>query len=39
MTGVAVAGMLAFGESAWPVRLGFIAMIVIGVVGLRIVEG
>ncbi len=39
VTGVAVAGMLAFGESASPARLGFIAMIVIGVVGLRIVEG
>ncbi len=39
VTGVAVAGMLAFGESASPLRLGFIAMIVIGVVGLRIVEG
>ena len=39
VTGVAVAGVLAFGESASPVRLGFIAMIVIGVVGLRIVEG
>ena len=39
VTGVAVAGMLSFGESASPVRLGFISMIVIGVVGLRIVEG
>ena len=39
VTGVAVAGMLAFGESASPARLVFIAMIVIGVVGLRIVEG
>ena len=39
VTGVAVAGMLAFGESASPARLGFIAMIVLGVVGLRIVEG
>jgi quaternary ammonium compound-resistance protein SugE len=37
-SGVAVAGMLAFGESASPLRLGFIALIVIGVVGLRIVE-
>jgi len=37
--GVAVAGMLAFGESASPVRLGLIAMIVIGVIGLRFVEG
>jgi quaternary ammonium compound-resistance protein SugE len=39
VTGVAIAGMLAFGESDSPLRLGFIAMIVIGVVGLRIVEG
>ena len=39
VTGVAVAGMLAFGESASPARLGFIAMIVVGVVGLRIAEG
>ena len=39
VTGVAVAGMLGFGESASLARLGFIAMIVIGVVGLRIVEG
>ena len=39
VTGVAVAGILAFGESASPARLGFIAMIVVGVVGLRIVEG
>ena len=39
VTGVAIAGMIAFGESASPLRLGFIAMIVIGVVGLRIAEG
>lgn len=37
--GVAIAGMLAFGESASLLRLGFIAMILIGVIGLRIVEG
>lgn len=37
--GVAIAGILAFGESASLLRLGFIAVIVIGVIGLRIVEG
>jgi quaternary ammonium compound-resistance protein SugE len=37
--GVAIAGMLAFGESASLLRLGFFAMILIGVIGLRIVEG
>jgi quaternary ammonium compound-resistance protein SugE len=37
--GVATAGMVAFGESASPLRLGFMAMILIGVVGLRFVEG
>lgn len=39
VSGVAVAGMLTFGESASPVRLGFIALILVGVIGLRIVEG
>jgi len=37
--GVAIAGMLAFGESASFLRLGFIAMILVGVIGLRFVEG
>lgn len=37
--GVAIAGILAFGESASLLRLGFISVIVIGVIGLRIVEG
>ncbi|GAA4227950.1 multidrug efflux SMR transporter [Actinomadura meridiana] len=36
--GVAVAGMIAFGESAAPARLGFLALIVVGVIGLQLVE-
>ncbi|TMR06558.1 QacE family quaternary ammonium compound efflux SMR transporter [Actinomadura soli] len=36
--GVAVAGMVAFSESASPVRLGFLALILVGVVGLQVVE-
>ena len=39
VSGVAIAGMIAFGESASPLRLGFIALILFGVIGLRIVEG
>jgi quaternary ammonium compound-resistance protein SugE len=39
VVGVAVTGMLAFGESWSPWRLGFIALILLGVVGLRAVEG
>jgi quaternary ammonium compound-resistance protein SugE len=38
-SGVAIAGMIAFGESASLPRLGCIALILIGVIGLRIVEG
>jgi quaternary ammonium compound-resistance protein SugE len=37
--GVAAAGIIALGEPATPARLGFLALIVIGVAGLRIVEG
>jgi quaternary ammonium compound-resistance protein SugE len=37
--GVALAGMIAFGESASPARLGFLALILVGVVGLQIHEG
>ncbi len=37
--GVAVAGIIAFGESASLLRVGFIALILVGVIGLRIVEG
>ncbi len=35
--GTVLLGMVLFGESADPMRLGFIAMIVIGIVGLKIV--
>lgn len=37
--GVALAGMVAFGESTSPVRLLFLALIVAGVIGLQLVEG
>ena len=37
--GVAIAGMVYFGETASPARLFFIALVVVGVVGLQIVEG
>ncbi len=36
--GVAAAGMLFLGEAASPLRLGFLALILIGVVGLKLVE-
>ena len=35
--GTVLLGMFLFGESADPMRLAFIAMIVIGIVGLKIV--
>lgn len=35
---VAVAGIFAFDESSSLIRLGFLALILVGVVGLRIVE-
>jgi len=38
-TGVAVAGILAFGEPATVGRLGFLALIIIGVAGLKFVGG
>lgn len=37
--GVALAGILALGEPATPTRLGFLALIVIGVAGLKLIEG
>lgn len=37
--GVALAGMLRFGEPATAARLLFLALILVGVVGLRVVEG
>ena len=36
--GVALAGIIALGESASLVRLSFLALILIGVVGLKVVE-
>jgi quaternary ammonium compound-resistance protein SugE len=36
--GVAVVGMIAFGESASLARVGFLALIIIGVVGLQFAE-
>lgn len=38
-TGVAVVGILALGEPATVARLVFLALIVIGVAGLKLVEG
>ncbi|QFG26789.1 multidrug efflux SMR transporter [Actinomadura sp. WMMB 499] len=37
--GVAVMGMVALGESASPARVACLALILVGVVGLRAVEG
>lgn len=37
--GVAIAGMVAYGEAVTGGRLLFLTVIVVGVVGLRIVEG
>ena len=36
--GVVIAGILALGESASPARLGFLALILVGIVGLKLVE-
>jgi quaternary ammonium compound-resistance protein SugE len=36
--GVATAGILALGEGASPARLGFLALILVGIVGLKMVE-
>ena len=33
--GVAAAGILVFGESASPAKLGFLALIVVGIAGLK----
>jgi quaternary ammonium compound-resistance protein SugE len=38
-TGVALAGIIALGEPATPARLVFVALIVIGVAGLKLAEG
>lgn len=37
--GVAIAGMVAFGEAVSAARLLFLSLIVVGIVGLRIAEG
>jgi len=37
--GVAMAGILALGENASALRLGCLALILIGIVGLKLVEG
>jgi len=36
--GVALAGIVTLGESASPTRLGLLALILIGVIGLKLVE-
>lgn len=36
--GVAVSGMVVLGESASPARIGFLALILVGVAGLKAVE-
>ena len=36
--GVALAGIVTLGESASPLRLGLLALILIGVIGLKLVE-
>lgn len=37
--GVAITGIIALGESASLLRMGLLALILIGIVGLKIVEG
>ncbi|GAA2362516.1 DMT family transporter [Nonomuraea africana] len=37
--GVAAAGIVALGESASPARLACLALIVLGVIGLRLLDG
>ena len=37
--GVALAGIIALGECASPLRLAFLALILTGIVGLKVVEG
>lgn len=37
--GVAIAGIVALGESASLLRLLFLALILVGIVGLKIIEG
>jgi quaternary ammonium compound-resistance protein SugE len=37
--GVAITGIIALGESASLLRIGFLSLILIGIVGLKLVEG
>jgi quaternary ammonium compound-resistance protein SugE len=37
--GVAMAGIIALGENVSALRLGFLALILVGIIGLKIVEG
>jgi quaternary ammonium compound-resistance protein SugE len=37
--GTAILGILVFSESASPARLGFIALILVGIVGLKLTSG
>jgi quaternary ammonium compound-resistance protein SugE len=37
--GVAITGIIALGESASLLRIGFLCLILIGIVGLKLVEG
>jgi quaternary ammonium compound-resistance protein SugE len=37
--GVAIAGIVVFGEAVSAVRLLFLSIVVVGIVGLRLVEG
>lgn len=37
--GVALAGIIVFGESASPLRLIFLGLILIGIIGLKVIEG
>ena len=37
--GVAIAGIVALGENSSPQRLGFLALILVGIAGLKAVEG
>jgi quaternary ammonium compound-resistance protein SugE len=36
--GVALAGILLLGESASPLRIGLLALILVGIIGLKIIE-
>lgn len=36
--GVIAAGMIIYGDQATPARLGFLALILVGIVGLKLIE-